>query len=102
MRALICIIVLILSGCDDPVVSTNKEKIGQKIERSSCSLGPGYCMECGLNINGSFDCLPKFKHNCHGSQEALFDVYKVTNYHKSGAITYSEKLIFLEEKSVCQ
>lgn len=94
---------LLLAGCGDPVTRiTEKTLVGQTTQQRSCSKGPGYCMACGLNVSGSYDCYQKFKHNCPGKQKAEFNVYLVTREHESGELSQVREKRFVRELSECK
>ena len=97
----IIMVSLILIACD-PIVSESSTYTGEEVGRKSCSTGPGYCVECGLNLTGGFDCYPKFKVSCTGQQDVLFHVYKIQQVHESGKISYTERKKVIKKLSRCE
>lgn len=99
--ALSVLIALLCAACGDKLVSQSSEKVGRTEGSISCNAGPGYCMACGLSFDGKYDCMPRYKTSCPGSQQAVFDIYLVTSVHESGKQTSVERRDFIEAITPC-
>lgn len=104
MKFALCIFLSLtfLTGCDPITERVFVSYIGTKTASKSCDLGLGYCMGCGLNLSGSYDCSLKMKFNCTGNQQALYNVnrYKITR--ESGKIEYRDSKVFKRNLSECK
>ena len=99
MRGIIIIAILLISGCDR-IVSEKREAAGTGIESVHCTH-PGFCMECGLNFDGSFDCAPKFKYTCSGSQKAEVEYFYVHRVWESGDRTSQKDYKVIKTLEAC-
>lgn len=86
--AALLVSVVSLAGCDK-VVSTQTfpETAFIVKDTQSCAGPPGWCVACGLNLDGSFDCAPKFKYSCPGTQPVTVRLTDAIQHHKSGKVS---------------
>lgn len=99
MRLIACILVLILSACDKEVSRSYGEVRVE--ERSVRCTHPGYCMACGLSFDGKYDCMPRFRPFCPGSQKAKVKVTPVIIKYESGDIRATELTQTTETLEAC-
>lgn len=85
----------------DPVVARAAGETRREEQNVSCTH-LGYCMACGLGMHGSYDCSPKFKYNCPGTQPALVDVTPVTLTYESGKLRIIEETRTVQTLGSCQ
>lgn len=59
-------VLIACAGCDTEIVSAERS-LGRATASRSCTH-PGFCMECGLDYRGKFDCMPRLRPACRGRQ----------------------------------
>jgi len=73
---------LITVACDKVI---NSEETKMEVFNGSVSGSKiGWCMECGLGIDGSYDCMPKLKYHCSCEQPAVLQKVHVKYTYESG------------------
>lgn len=99
---LILALVAVFAGCTDKVITREVVGVKQVIGMVTCNKGPGFCMQCGLNLTGGYDCAPKLKNNCTGMQKALLKINTIKQSHESGDVSFIEKREIIKALSACE
>lgn len=82
----IIVTILFCCGCEKEVRREYGESVISTVTRECTYYAPGYCMDCGLSIDGKYDCMSRFKLRCSqdGQETVKVKITPFVIFYESG------------------